>query len=730
MKRTPTVLQMEMTECGAACLAVILQFYGRHVPLTQLREACGVSRDGSNAKDLLAAARSYGLSAQGFRVADPADLSRWELPVILHWNFNHFLVLEGFRGTSAILNDPAVGRRRVSREEFDRSFTGVMLDLRPGAEFQRGGQPPRFWPAILRRLGMEKRGVLFTLLAAVLLILPQLLMPVFSQIYIDDIWGQQLQNWLKPMLWALVVTIGLQALLKQLQLHGSRSLARRLDSRFSARFERHVLSLPERYFSQRYAGDINSRVELNREVASFIAEKLLPLASGAVLLIFYLLLTLSYSPWLGLVVGISTGLNALVVALSQRSQEEDSLQLQQDGAKAQSVVTAAIRDIETVKTSGIEADISSRFSGHLSKMFNFNQRLGLRQAKLELVPGFLTHANDLAILLVGFLLVLKGDLTLGMLLAAQQISAGLKVEIDRWVGFVRELPKVQAWLLRLEDVLEQPIDPLLAGPSFGSSFPSERLRLSGTIDIRSLSFGYIPTQPHLISDLNLDIEPGQRVALVGGSGSGKSTFARLLAGLERPGAGEILYDGHPLEAIPRSVVVGSIALVQQEVHLYGVSVRDNLTLWNQAIPQEQLEAACRDAQILNDIWKLPQGFDTLLSEGGQSLSGGQRQRLEIARALVQNPAILILDEASSALDAITEQRLNEALRRRGCTQIGIAHRLSAMRDADQILVLEHGRVVQRGRHEELLTDSSGAYSRLVAGEYNQECLEKCDKSLP
>lgn len=714
MKRTPTVLQMEMTECGAACLSVILQFHGRHVPLAQLRVACGVSRDGSNARNLLEAARSYGLQAQGFRVSDPADLRRWKFPVILHWNFDHFVVLEALQGTHAILNDPAVGRRRVSREELDRSFTGVVLDLRPGPAFQRGGQPPRFWPAILSRLAMEKQGVLYTVLAGVLLILPQLLMPVFSQIYIDDIWGQQLKSWLKPMLWALVLTIGLQAVLKQLQLHGTRSLARRLESRFSARFERHVLSLPERYFSQRYAGDINSRVDLNHDIANFIAEKLLPLLSGCVLLIFYLLLTLSYSPWLGLVVAISTGLNALLVALSQHSLQEDSLRLQQDGAKAQSVVTAAISDIETVKTAAIEADISSRFSGHLSKMLNFHQRLGLRQARLELVPAFLTHVNDLAILLVGFLLVLRGDLTLGMLLAAQQISGGLKGEIDRLVGFVRELPKVQASLLRLEDVLEQPIDPLLASAPSGSPFPGERQRLSGSIEIRSLSFGYIPTQPPLISDFQLKISPGERVALVGGSGSGKSTLARLLSGLEQPSAGEILFDGQPLTDLPRSMVVGSLALVQQEVQLYGVTVRDNLTLWNPAIPQQQLEAACRDAQILDDIRRLPLGFDTQLSEGGQSLSGGQRQRLEIARALVQNPAILILDEATAALDAINEQRLSEALRRRGCTQIVIAHRLSTIRDADQILVLENGRLVQRGRHEELLMESSGAYAKLVA----------------
>ncbi|AFY27474.1 NHLP family bacteriocin export ABC transporter peptidase/permease/ATPase subunit [Cyanobium gracile] len=715
MKHTPTVLQMETTECGAASLAVILQHHGRHVPMSQLRDACCVSRDGTNAAAIQAAARLYGLEVDGFMAEDTKDLRRWERPVILHWQFNHFLVLEGISGRNVMLNDPAIGRRRVTLAEFERSFTGVFLDLKPGSSFRRGGHPPRFWGAIAQRLALEKAGVLFTLITGLLLVLPQVLIPVFSQVYIDEIWGQGMQAWLKPMLWALVLVLLLQTLLKHLQLTAIRRLTRRLDSRFSAQFERHVLSLPERYFSQRYAGDINGRVELNREVASFLAEQLIPLLSGVMLLVFYLVLTLSYSPWLGGVVGISTGLNALLVAFTHHAHQEDSLRLQQDGAKAQSVVTAAIRDIETVKTAAVETDLATRYGGHLSTALNGSQRIGLRQARLELVPGLLNQVNNLAVLIVGFVLLLRGEMTLGMVLAAQQVSGGLKGEVDRWVAFVRELPTMQASLLRLEDVLGEPVDPLVNGRL--CSMDSEGgSRLSGAITLEAMSFGYIPTQQPLLGPIDLRVAPGQRLALVGGSGSGKSTLARLLAGLERPDVGEILYDGHALEAIPRSVAVGSIALVQQEVQLYGVSVRDNLTLWNQAIPHEQLEEACRDAQILDDIRKLPQGFDTLLSEGGQSLSGGQRQRLEIARALVQNPAILILDEASSALDAITEQRLSEALRRRGCTQIVIAHRLSAIRDADQILVLEHGRVVQRGRHEDLLTDSSGVYAGLVADE--------------
>jgi len=719
MKHTPTVLQMETTECGAASLAVILQHHGRHVPMSQLRDACGVSRDGTNAAAIQAAARLYGLEADGYQVEETEKLCRWKRPVILHWQFNHFLVLEGISGRNVMLNDPAIGRRKVTLAEFERSFTGVFLDLKPGSSFRRGGHLPRFWGAIVQRLALEKAAVLFTLITGLVLVLPQVLIPVFSQIYVDEIWGQGMQAWLKPMLWALVLVLLLQTLMKHLQLSAIRRLARRLDSRFSAQFERHVLSLPERYFSQRYAGDINGRVELNREVASFLAEQLIPLLSGVMLLVFYLVLTLSYSPWLGGVVGISTGLNGLLVAFSYQAHQEDSLRLQQDGAKAQSVVTAAIRDIETVKTAAVETDLATRFGGHLSTALNGSQRIGLRQARLELVPGLLNQVNNLAVLIVGFVLLLRGEMTLGMVLAAQQVSGGLKGEVDRWVAFVRELPKMQASLLRLEDVLGEPSDPLVSSKA-GPTNSEKKGRLSGAITLEAMTFGYIPTQEPLLGPIDLQVAPGQRLALVGGSGSGKSTLARLLAGLERPSSGTLLLDGARLEDIPRSVRVGSIAMVQQEVQLYGVSVRDNLTLWNRAIPQERIEEACRDAQILADIQQLPQGFDTVLMEGGRSLSGGQRHRLEIARALLQDPSILILDEATAALDATTEQRVLQALQRRACTQIMIAHRLSAVREADVILVLDGGQVVQQGSHGELLQDATGTYAQLVGREQHEE----------
>ncbi len=709
---TPTVLQLENTECGAASLSIVLQHHGRYVPLTQLRQLCGVSRDGSDAANLILAAQSLGFIAKGYKKG-LAALAKVKPPAIVFWEFNHFLVFEGFVGDRVALNDPALGPRTVSLEEFDTSYTGITLVLEPGPAFERGGRAPSVWPIVWRRLGSEPLGVGFVLLAGLLLILPKLVMPIFAQIYMDDIIGNGLSSWLKPMLWAMALTIAAQALIQQLQLFGSRSLEKRLTRRFAAQFEHQVLALPESYYSQRYAADVASRMQSNRSIATFIGERLIPMVTGLVLLGFYLILTLLYSPLLGLIVAITTGVNALVVAFNLRVQKDANLKLQKDAAKAQAVVVGAIRNIETVKASAVETDIFQRFAGYQTRLLNTVQGLALLNARIRVIPGAMTTFNEIAILLVGFWLVIQGQLTLGMLLAAQTITLSLKGEIESVIGFVQSLPQFEAEVLRLEDVLEQPRDPVLTQAPPLHSWGERRARLSGAITIDNLSFGYVPIKPPLIAELSMRIEPGQRIAFVGGSGSGKSTVSRLIAGLYQPTAGAILYDGLPLAAIPRQVAVSSLAMVQQEITLYGCSVRDNLTLWNPQINDAELHQACADAQVLDTVLALPEGFETVLREGGSNLSGGQRQRLEIARALVQNPSILVLDEATSALDPSSEQLVDQALRRRGCTQIIVAHRLSTIRDADLIVVLDAGRVVQQGRHEELMKAETSPYQQLI-----------------
>ena len=712
MVRTPTVLQMESTECGAASLSIVLQHYGRYVPLTQLRELCGVSRDGSDAANLILAARNFGLDAKGFQKG-LAALEQLTPPAILFWEFNHFLVFEGFQGDRVALNDPALGPRTVSREAFDRSYTGIVLTMEPGPEFKRGGQAPSVWPIVLKRMGSEWRGVLFILIAGLLLIFPQLVMPVFAQIYLDEVIGNNMNLWLKPMLWAMAVTIGLQVALQHLQLVGTRSLEKRLTRRFSIGFEHQILALPERFYSQRHASDIAGRMGINASIAEFIGGRLVPMATGLLLLGFYLVLTFLYSPWLGLLILGTTSINAFVVKLNLRMQKDASLTLEKDAAKSGAVVVSAMRDIETIKAAAIEHDVFRRFAGYQSRFLNTLQTLQLRNARLRLIPNALTTFNEVAVLLLGFLLVIRGELTLGMLLAAQTIAFSLKGQIEGVISFVQQLPSFEAGVLRLEDVLEQPRDPLLTSVVQGedSSAPT---RLSGQIEIKDLRYGFTAITPPLIDGLTLTIHAGMRLALVGGSGSGKSTLAKLLAGLHQPTAGTILFDEKTLLELPRAVVVSSLAMVQQEIQLFGCSVRDNLSLWNHAIPESTLLEACRDAEMLDVVRALPDGIDTLLSEGGRNLSGGQRQRLELARALVGNPSILIMDEATSALDAETEQKLIANLSRRGCTQVIVAHRLSTIRDADLILVMDQGRVIQQGTHESLMQDTSGVYFQLFS----------------
>ena len=548
--RTPTVLQMDAAECGAACLAIVLRTYGRVVPLLELRQVCGVTRDGSDAASLLRAGRLYGLEGKGYRM-DLAALRQQQFPLILFWEFNHFVVLEGFRGQRVALNDPASGPRWVSKETFNAGFTGVVLQLRPGPTFRRGGRVPNAWLLLLSRLRQEWRPALFSLLAGLLLILPQLAMPVFTQIYIDDVWGSSLREWLKPMLWAMALTIAVQAIGSQLQQLGIRNLSHRLESHGALAFERHVLALPDEFFRQRYAGDISQRQSLNREVADFIAQKVLPLLNGCLMMMMYLLLTLAYSPRLGLVVGVSTALNALLVVLSLRQQRDASLQLQKDSGKAEGTLMAALMEIDMVKSTSIEMDVLQRFDGYQRRAQAFLHRLSLRQAALGLWPGLLSQLNTLGVLVLGFLLVLDGRLTLGMLLAAQQVAEGLKGEVDRLVGFVADLPEIETAVLRLEDVLDHPRDPLLqlATPAELPPWPAERHRLSGLVEIEDLAYTFAPVRPPLIRNLSVSISPGMRVALVGASGSGKSTLAALVLGFYEPQEGGIRIDGRDLNGL-------------------------------------------------------------------------------------------------------------------------------------------------------------------------------------
>jgi NHLM bacteriocin system ABC transporter peptidase/ATP-binding protein len=718
--RTPTLIQMENVECGAAALGIILGYYGRIVPLPELRRECGVSRDGSKASNVLKAARLYGLEAKGFRKGVDS-LKEVRLPCIVFWNFNHFLVVEKFDTDKVYLNDPASGRRKVSKEEFNESYTGVVLVVEPSLDFQRGGKKKGILPALIARLRYSRQAILFCFVAGLLLTLPRLAVPAFTQVFVDEVLVQNRNEWLRPLLIGMLFTALLQGLLARLRQTYLRRLMIKMSVAMSGQFIWHTLRLPIGFYAQRYAGEISNRTQLNDRVASVISGQLATTVIDTVMIVFYAAIMFAYD-WVLTVIAIAFAtLNLVALKLLSDSRTDANSKLAQESGKSIGVAISGLLSIESVKASGLEADLFSKFAGYYAKLNNAQREAGLPNQMLATLPGFLEAIAVAVILLVGGLRVINGTLSIGMLVAYQSLTLSFLGPVSTLLSFGSTLQDLEADLNRLDDVLENPLDPeaervITTGNGQLLAPARDSFQLQGYVEIRNLSFSYSRLDPPLIDSLSLTIKSGQRVALVGGSGSGKSTVAKLVTGLYVPWSGSILFDGIPREEIPRSVLSNSLAMVEQEIFLFAGSVRDNLTLWDPTVPLDDVIQACKDAAIHDLIALMPGGYDAQLAESGANVSGGQRQRLEIARALVRNPAVLVLDEATSALDAETELIIDRNLRRRGCSCIVVAHRLSTIRDCDEIIVLDRGKVVQRGTHDELRLQD-GHYRQLVgAGE--------------
>ncbi|MFP5289358.1 MAG: NHLP family bacteriocin export ABC transporter peptidase/permease/ATPase subunit [Thermoanaerobaculia bacterium] len=716
---SPTILQMEAVECGAAALAIVLAHFGKWIPLEELRIACGVSRDGSKASNMVKAARQYGLEAKGFK-QEPHTLRRIPMPAILHWNFNHFVVLDGFRKGYAYLNDPAVGPRVVTEEELDQAFTGVVLTFKPGSGFQRQGEPPRLLPALRRRLAGSQAGLLFVLLAGLALVIPGLAVPVFSKVFVDSVLLEGRQDWLRPLLLAMSLTALALGALTWLQQTYLLRLETRMAVGASSRFLWHVLRLPVEFFSQRYAGDVSARVGINDRVAQLLSRDLATNALGVLMVVFFAAVLFTYDPVLTGIGILIASLNVAALRFVSRKRVDGNRRMQQDQGKMMGTALGGLQTIETLKATGSESDLFVRWAGYQAKVVNARQELERYTQVLDAVPPLLGAVNTALILGLGGLKVMNGTLSLGGLVAFQILMASFMGPINRLVSLGGRLQMVEGDMNRLDDVLRYRVDESagLAADEPEAIPPDEPVKLSGHLELRDVSFGYNRLDPPLIDGLNLVLRPGVRIALVGSSGSGKSTVSRLVTGLYRPWSGEILFDGRSRAdsgGIPPRVLANSLAAVDQNLFLFEGSVRENLTLWDSTIPMPEVVAAARDACIHEEIASRPGGYDSPVEEGGTNWSGGQRQRLEIARALVGRPSILVLDEATSALDSTTEHLIDAALRRRGCTCLIVAHRLSTIRDADEILVLEKGKVVQRGTHEEL-KGAEGPYARLIQAE--------------
>ncbi len=705
-RRVPTVLQMEAVECGAASLAMILAHYGRYEPLEKLRIACGVSRDGSKASNILKAARGYGLLAKGYKKEIDA-LRTLPLPVVIFWKFSHYLVVEGFGKDVAYLNDPASGPRTVSLTEFEISYTGVALAFEVGPDFRRGGTAPNLLRSLGRRLPGLGVGLSLLLLATLGLVLPGLLIPSYSRIFFDSILGEQQRHWLRPLLLAMLLTALINGAFTYLQQRTLLHLQGKLSLSGASRFFWHVLHLPSEFFSQRYAGDVSARIEINDRIATLLCSDLATNVVNALTLVFYAALLYQYDTlltWLGVALA---AINLIVLRLLGRQREETNRRLMKERGKLLGVSMAGLQMIETYKASGAESDFFAKWAGYQANVLNAAQKIGSSSLLLDVTPGFLVALNGAAILWLGGRRVMDGMLTIGMLLAFQALMALFLDPVGELVELGGKMQEAGADMIRVDDVMNYPANFQPPAPT-----PVIIEKLKGALELRNLTFGYSRLEPPLIDNLNLVLRPAQRVALIGGSGSGKSTIAKLVCGLYEPWDGEILFDGMSLRDISRTTIARSLASVDQDIVLFEGTIRDNLTLWDSTADDEVIFGAAKDAAIHDDIAARPGGYDAVVEEQGRNFSGGQRQRLEIARALTGEPRILILDEATSALDPQTEKSIDDALRTRGCTCLVVAHRLSTIRDCDEIVVLERGRVVERGTHDSLLAEN-GYYARLI-----------------
>ena len=711
--KVPVIMQMEALECGAACLAMVAAYYGKWVPLEQVRRDCGVSRDGSNARNVLVAARSYGFAAKGYRYEPDSLRTDGRFPCIIHWNMEHFVVLNGFTKDKAVLNDPARGLVSVSMEEFDRSFTGICLILEPGADFTPGGKPKSVLEFARHRLKGAGPAIAFVVLCTIIGSLLGIIQPAFSRIFYDRLLTGQNPEWFMPFMAALIVFSCLQVFIAGVQMLYSNRINARFAVVGSTSFLWKVLHLPMDFFSQRLAGDIQARQSSNAGVANALVNTFAPLSLQLIMMVFYFVVMVRYSWQLTLLGLVSIAVNmAMARVISQKRINLSRVQMR-DGGKLSSATVSGIEMIETIKASGAENGFFGRWAGYQASVNTQQMRSARMEQILGLIPSVISVVCSSAITIAGAWLTMNGQFTVGMIAQFQGFLSSFSGPIGSLISAGQSLMEMRTEMERIEDVMQYPDDPAFhtAPDEAEGSFE----KLSGMVELKNVTFGYSRLAQPLIRDFNLTLKPGSRVALVGASGCGKSTVAKLISGLYQPWSGEILFDGQPMGSISREKLTGSLAVVDQDIVIFEDTIANNIRMWDTSIEDFEVTLAAWDAQIYHDIMRRDGGFQNKLTEGGKDLSGGQRQRLEIARVLAQDPTIIIMDEATSALDAKTEYEVVSAIRNRGITCIVVAHRLSTIRDCDEILVMDNGIVVERGTHEELMA-KGGRYTELVTNE--------------
>ena len=711
--KVPVIMQMEALECGAASLAMVMAYYGKWVPLEQVRLDCGVSRDGSNAKNMLVAARSYGFEAQGYRCELDSVREEMAYPCIIHWNFNHFVVLDGFRGNYAYINDPARGEVKVTMEEFDRSFTGIVLDIRPGEGFEPGGKPKSTLEFARRRLSGAGPAVTFVLLSSVIGYLFGIINPVFSGFFMDRLLTGENRELLLPFIGLMSVFALAQVATAWVQNVYSLKINGKMAIVGSSTYMWKILRMPMEFFSQRMAGDILQRQSTNASIASVLVNTFTPLLLNTIMMIFYLVVMLRYSLMLTLVGIVTIVLNLLVSRIISAKRVNITRVQMRDAGKLAAATVSGIQMVETIKASGAENGYFQKWAGYQASVNAQNVRFIRLNQFLGIIPALLSTIANAAVMVLGVWLTMQGSFTLGSIMIFQGFLSSFMSPATMLISAGQTLQEMRTEMERVEDVMQYPTDPHFSDAPLREE--ADYSKLSGRIELKNVSFGYSRLGQPLIRDFSMSMKPGSRVAFVGTSGCGKSTLSKLISGLYRPWSGEILFDGKPISEIDRSVFTGSVAVVDQDIVLFEDTIANNIKMWDESIEDFEMILAARDAQIYDDIMAREGGFQGRLVEGGKDLSGGQRQRLEIARVLAQDPSVIIMDEATSALDAKTEYELVKAVKDRGITCIVIAHRLSTIRDCDEIIVLDKGVVVERGTHDELYA-KGGFYTELVASD--------------
>ena len=697
--KTPTVLQMEATECGAASLTMVLAYYGLWLPLENVRDISGVGRDGLSASSIANVARFFGCSARGFRIT-AERLRKMQPPMILYWEFNHFLVFEGIEGNTVYLNDPGMGHRKLTFSKFEESYTGMALEVIPGDNFKTGGKPYSVVAALKNKLLKDKSASLFVLLSSLCLVVPTLAVPAMSQVFIDDILSGKHLDWMFNAGLFLGGMLVLTLALNLVRLWVLTSWQNKLDLTGSSQFFQHVIRLPMQFFSQRSGSEVANRVGLNASVAQVLTGQAATAVLDLFMVVFYLFLLLQYNAKLTLLGVFFTAVNVAAFFFIREHLKELTMQVQQDAGKEFASAINGIAQIETLKANGNEDDFFARWAGYHTKVLVSSQEVQKYNLLLQFMPLLTAGIQTALLMTVGGFDIMDGMMSTGVFLAFQGLMGNFQQPVTNLLNLGNSLQTTEMCMKRLDDVMQYEED--------GFAFPKESVSpigkgaLWGEVELRELTFGYNRAKPPLFTNFNIHLHPGDWVALVGGSGCGKSTVAKLIEGVYEEWSGQVLFDGILRRQVPVDVLHNSLAVVAQDVSLIRGTIQDNITLYDSTISRQDVVQAAMDACIYDDILNLPKGFETEVLEGGVNFSGGQRQRLEIARALATNPSILILDEATSALDTITEEKVIRNIRHRGCTCILVAHRLSTIRDCDEIIVLDHGNVVERGRHGDLM----------------------------